>query len=70
MANGDLTGKTLSELIASHRDWLLGSQVPSGPFPLLLKYLDCNRVLSVQVHPDDAYGANMDVPDLGKTEAW
>ena len=70
VANGELAGRTLSELIASHRDWLLGSQVPSGPFPLLLKYLDCNRVLSVQVHPDDAYGANLEVPDLGKTEAW
>jgi mannose-6-phosphate isomerase len=27
-------------------------------------------VLSVQVHPDDAYGLQMASPDLGKTEAW
>jgi mannose-6-phosphate isomerase len=39
-------------------------------FPLLLKYLDCQNVLSVQVHPDDAYGATLSSPDLGKTEAW
>jgi mannose-6-phosphate isomerase len=39
-------------------------------FPLLLKYLDCQNVLSVQVHPDDAYGSQMKTPDLGKTEAW
>ncbi len=70
VANGPFAGKTLRELIAGHRDWLLGEGVPAGPFPLLLKYLDCNRVLSVQVHPDDAYGATMEVPDLGKTEAW
>lgn len=70
VANGPLAGKTLLELIASHRSWLLGDGVSEGPFPLLLKYLDCNRVLSVQVHPDDAFGATMEVPDLGKTEAW
>jgi mannose-6-phosphate isomerase len=42
----------------------------SQRFPLLLKYLDCQNVLSVQVHPDDAYGATLSTPDLGKTEAW
>ena len=41
-----------------------------GAFPLLLKYLDCNRVLSVQVHPNDTQGAELTPPDLGKTEAW
>ena len=67
---GPLAGKSLAEVIASHRDWLLGRDVPEGAFPLLLKYLDCNRVLSVQVHPCDAYGLQMEKPDLGKTEAW
>jgi mannose-6-phosphate isomerase len=57
-------------VIAGHRKWLLGSDVPEGAFPLLLKYLDCNRVLSVQVHPCDEYGLQMEKPDLGKTEAW
>lgn len=67
---GPLAGQTLAELIAGHRHWLLGDDVPEGSFPLLLKYLDCNRVLSVQVHPCDQYGAQMETPDLGKTEAW
>jgi mannose-6-phosphate isomerase len=70
VTDGGLAGQSLSELIDQHRDWLLGKGVPDGPFPLLLKYLDCNRVLSVQVHPDDLYGLAMDTPDLGKTEAW
>jgi len=70
VTNGELAGQTLADLIAGHRRWLLGDGVPDGPFPLLLKYLDCNRVLSVQVHPDDAYGLAMQKPDLGKTEAW
>jgi mannose-6-phosphate isomerase len=70
VAEGPLAGKTLAGLITDHRDWLIGDAVSDGRFPLLLKYLDCNRVLSVQVHPDDAYGAKMIEPDLGKTEAW
>ncbi|TWU56154.1 type I phosphomannose isomerase catalytic subunit [Rubripirellula reticaptiva] len=70
VANGELAGQTLASVIANHRKWLLGKHVPDGPFPLLLKYLDCNRVLSVQVHPDDAYALKMPKPDLGKTEAW
>lgn len=68
--NGPLAGKTLSGLIQNDAAWILGSSGDQGVFPLLLKYLDCNRVLSVQVHPDDAYGAKMEVPDRGKTEAW
>ena len=68
--NGPLAGQTLAGVIAGHRKWLLGHDVPDGSFPLLLKYLDCNRVLSVQVHPSDRYGLQMNPPDLGKTEAW
>lgn len=68
--NGLLSGRTLSQLITIDSPWLTGSDQSSKNFPLLLKYLDCNRVLSVQVHPDDAYAMTMPNPDLGKTEAW
>ncbi|QEG01630.1 putative mannose-6-phosphate isomerase GmuF [Stieleria maiorica] len=68
--NGPLAGKTLSGLIQNDASWTLGKSTSDAMFPLLLKYLDCNRVLSVQVHPDDAYGQTMQVPDRGKTEAW
>jgi len=44
--------------------------VPFSHFPLLLKYLDAAKNLSLQVHPDDAMAATLDPPDLGKTEAW
>jgi len=67
---GPLAGKTLGELVAGHREWLLGPDSEATSFPLLLKYLDCNRDLSVQVHPDDRRAALLDPPDLGKTEAW
>ena len=67
---GDLAGRTLSQLLATHRQSLIGDTCDYPSFPLLLKYLDCNRVLSVQVHPDDHYGQAMPTPTLGKTEAW
>ena len=71
VAGGALAGKSLADLIRWDRSWLMGNNSKADEhFPLLLKYLDCNRVLSVQVHPDDQYGAAMTIPDRGKTEAW
>ena len=79
---GPLAGRSLSQLISEFGSRLIGAsgleQINSarwpeqlrGRFPLLLKFLDANRVLSVQVHPDDSYGQTMSPPDLGKTEAW
>jgi mannose-6-phosphate isomerase len=79
---GELQGKSLRQLIADHGKELLGEDLASelnseaippqlrNRFPLLLKFLDANRDLSIQVHPDDAFGATLDPPDLGKTEAW
>ena len=49
---------------------MTGGESPFRRFPLLLKYLDAHRVLSVQVHPNDAQAALLQPPDLGKTEAW
>lgn len=69
--NGDLGGQSLRDIAQRDADWFFGDQAnrPSS-LPLLLKYLDCQRVLSVQVHPDDRYASRMTPPDLGKTEAW
>ncbi len=70
VAEGDFAGWTLRQLIESFPNEVIGRDAPNERFPLLLKYLDCQRVLSVQVHPDDVYGAKMSQPDRGKTEAW
>ena len=53
---GPLTGTSLGELVRGHGAELLGRSPPPA-FPLLFKFLDANRVLSVQVHPDDARAA-------------
>lgn len=70
VANGPLAGLTLHEIVRTRGQELLGRHAPLPRFPLIFKYLDCHRDLSVQVHPDDAAAAQLSPPDLGKTEAW
>ena len=62
-----MAGKTLDILYAEHRELFGNRQEPV--FPLLTKILDANDWLSVQVHPDDAYGLEHE-GELGKTECW
>jgi len=70
VAAGPLAGATLRQLVEEHRQALLGSAACVDRFPLLLKFLDAQQTLSVQVHPNDEQAARLDPPDLGKTEAW
>ena len=65
----DVQGRKLTELIAEHREKLVGIYADK-PFPLLLKLIDVREKLSVQVHPNDAYAAEHENGKLGKTEAW
>ncbi|MBE2237535.1 MAG: class I mannose-6-phosphate isomerase [Caldilineaceae bacterium] len=70
---GALAGKTLPEVQALLGEALLGDRntqaLAAGKFPLLIKILDANRWLSVQVHPDDAYALSHE-DEPGKTEMW
>lgn len=72
--NGPLAGRTLGALVREQGRELIGRHdAPAASplsFPLLMKFLDCNRTLSVQVHPNDAQAARLDPPDRGKTESW
>src|SRR5262245_35770870 len=70
VANGPLAGTTLHELVTTRGPELLGRHAPQPRFPLIFKFLDCQRDLSVQVHPTDAAAAKLTPPDFGKTEAW
>ena len=67
---GEAAGKTLHELVTNHGLELLGRHHPQSQFPLLFKFLDCRKDLSLQVHPNDAQAQQQTPPDLGKTEAW
>ena len=67
---GPHDGRTLAQLLATHRDELLGPGSSALQFPLLVKWLDATDRLSLQVHPTDASAAVHHVGQTGKTEAW
>lgn len=67
--NGQLRGKSFDEIIKKYGERLLGKEISSQEFPLLIKLITAQDKLSVQVHPDDEY-ANRVEKDSGKTEAW
>lgn len=70
VSNGKLKGKSLKELFISYRKEIFGSKAESlNEFPLLIKFIDANKPLSVQVHPNDEYALKNE-NDLGKTEMW
>ncbi|MEX0585982.1 MAG: type I phosphomannose isomerase catalytic subunit [Pirellulales bacterium] len=70
VAEGPLAGRTLGELVRDFGRELFGRHAPIERFPLLIKFLDAERSLSVQVHPNDEQAARLVPPDLGKSEAW
>ncbi len=72
--NGNFSGKSLQELLENAGEKLVGTKnrwaSERGKFPWLIKLLDANQPLSVQVHPDDAYAKKHEGNELGKTEMW
>ncbi|MBB4803608.1 mannose-6-phosphate isomerase [Flavobacterium nitrogenifigens] len=72
VANGDLKGKSLMDLINETPDAILGTKVYERfgkQFPLLFKYLDAREDLSIQVHPNDKLAKERH-NSFGKTEMW
>jgi mannose-6-phosphate isomerase len=72
IANGDLKGKSLLEIIEQNPEELLGKSVYERfgkQFPLLFKYLDAREDLSIQVHPNDQLAKERH-NSFGKTEMW
>ena len=73
VASGSFDGKSLSEVLSLHPDFLgehslsITGGVPE--LPILVKLIDAYKDLSVQVHPDDEY-AKKHENSLGKTEMW
>ncbi len=70
--NGPLAGKDLDFLCKHFGPQLLGEKVcarTGNDFPLLFKFIDAAKDLSVQVHPADEL-ARARHNSLGKTEMW
>ena len=72
VAEGPLAGHSIASLVKEYKGELVGKHVygrTGDQFPLLIKFIDAHKDLSIQVHPDDAlaekrHGTN------GKTEMW
>lgn len=70
--NGFLKGNKLSELIEIYLGDLVGEKVYEkfgAEFPLLIKFIDAQQDLSIQVHPNDELSKQRHNA-FGKTEMW
>ena len=72
VSNGDFVGDEINDLVETFMGDLVGESVfdkYGEQFPLLLKIIDANDWLSVQVHPDDELAEKRGIGN-GKTEMW
>ncbi|WP_350287653.1 type I phosphomannose isomerase catalytic subunit [uncultured Croceitalea sp.] len=72
VANGDLKGSSLQDLITTYSDDLLGKSVVDRfgyEFPILIKFIDAKQDLSIQLHPNDELAKERH-DSFGKTEMW
>lgn len=69
VVNGKYAGRTLKDVLDKHPEYLGSKNEKDREFPILIKFIDACRNLSVQVHPDDEY-ARMHENQNGKTEMW
>ncbi len=71
VACGPMRGRTLPELVRLWDKDLIGrAELIDGRFPLLIKFLDAQEILSVQVHPDRATAQRLGGSTRIKNEAW
>ncbi len=72
VANGPYAGKSLKELIEVYPQELLGQEVIhrfGTEFPILIKFIDASKDLSIQLHPGDELARERH-DSFGKTEMW
>ena len=69
ITNGELVRETLGSVVEKYPKQIMGDENFSGPFPLLIKFLDAEDILSVQVHPDEQTCRRMG-KGVPKTECW
>ena len=70
IVNGEFAGKTLQEYINVQGKEVTGTHcLDFEQFPVLIKFIDAKKDLSIQVHPDDTYALKNE-GQYGKTEMW
>lgn len=70
VVSGDYTGLSLKSVLEDHPEYLGENVQTKGELPILIKFIDAKKDLSVQVHPTDEYAAVNENGQLGKTEMW
>ncbi|MBP5564977.1 MAG: class I mannose-6-phosphate isomerase [Lachnospiraceae bacterium] len=70
VASGEFEGKTLSEVLREHPEYIGTHPDSQMGFPLLVKLIDAKEDLSIQVHPDDEYAREHENGEYGKFEMW
>lgn len=81
VASGEFTGQTLTQVLKAHKEFLgehpyaIAESHPrlweeNAGLPILIKFIDAKKELSVQVHPSDEYAAQYEQGQLGKSEMW
>ncbi|OWY72170.1 hypothetical protein B7486_04420 [cyanobacterium TDX16] len=71
VSRGPAKGRSLGDLVGEWKAELLGSvRAPGGCFPLLIKFLDAEAPLSIQVHPDFEAAKALGIDVTAKDEAW
>ena len=70
VVGGAFDGQELAEVLRAHPEYLGERHKGENTLPILIKFIDAKKDLSVQVHPTDAYAQEHENGQLGKTEMW
>ena len=70
VVGGEFDGMKLAEVLRNHPEYLGERHRGMTELPILVKFIDAKKDLSVQVHPTDEYAREHEKGQLGKTEMW
>lgn len=70
VVGGTFDGQELAEVLREHPEYLGERHKGENTLPILIKFIDAKKDLSVQVHPTDKYAKEYENGQLGKTEMW
>lgn len=70
IASGPFKKRTLRSVLESHPEFMGTNAISRSDLPVLVKFIDADQDLSIQVHPDDAYARSHENGQSGKTELW
>ncbi len=72
VSSGEFEGQLLGDVLKMHPEFMgeHPAKISAGGLPILVKLIDADKDLSVQVHPDDEYAKENENGQLGKSEMW